>query len=52
MADNAGILPTAGHLDSDEFYREGIEPHNGYIPLPEAVTVIAECLREYTGSPS
>lgn len=49
VADSAGNLPSDGYLDSDGFYREGVAPHNGYMPLPEAVAVIAECLREYTG---
>ncbi|MDB5310752.1 MAG: hypothetical protein JWO38_4954 [Gemmataceae bacterium] len=49
VADGAGHLPSDGFRDSDGFYREGIDPHNGYMPLPEAVAVIAECLRECAG---
>jgi hypothetical protein len=47
VADSAGNLPSDGYFDSDGFYRQGIDPHHGYMPLSEAVTVIAECLREY-----
>ncbi len=50
VADSAGNLPSDGNFESDGFYREGIDPYNGYMPLPEAVAVVAECLREYTGS--
>jgi hypothetical protein len=50
VADNTGHLPSDDYRESDGFYREGIDPHNGYMPLPEAVAVIAECLREYTGT--
>jgi hypothetical protein len=49
VADSEGRLPSDGYRDSDGFYREGIDPHNGYMPLSEAVAVIAACLREYTG---
>jgi hypothetical protein len=49
VADSAGHLPSDGYFDSDGFYREGVDPHKGYMPLPEAVAVVAECLREYTG---
>lgn len=49
VADAAGRMWSDGYRDSDGYYREGIDPHNGYMPLPEAVAVIAECLREYTG---
>lgn len=49
VADSAGNLPSDGYHDSDGFYREGIDPHNGYMLLPEAVGVVTECLREYTG---
>ena len=49
IADTAGNLPSDGHADSNGFYREGIDPHHGYMPLQEAVAVIAECLRDYTG---
>ncbi len=48
VADSAGNLPSDGYFNSDGFYREGIDPNNGYMPLPEAVAVVAECLREYT----
>lgn len=47
VADSAGKLPSDGFHDSDGFFREGIDPHKGYMPLPEAVAIIAECLREY-----
>lgn len=47
VADSAGHLPSDGYFDSDGFYREGIDPHNGYMPLPEAIAVVADCLREY-----
>ena len=47
VADTAGNLPSDGYFNSDGFYREGIDPHQGYMPLREAVDVIAECLREY-----
>jgi hypothetical protein len=50
VADSAGNLPSDGYFDSDGFYREGIDPHHGYMPLEEAVAVIAECLREYISS--
>ena len=49
VADSAGKMPSDGYFNSDGFYRDGIDPHQGYMPLPEAVAVIAECLREYTG---
>jgi hypothetical protein len=49
VADTAGNLPSDGYFNSDGFYREGIYPHNGYMPLPEAIAVVAGCLREYTG---
>src|SRR5262245_34154783 len=49
VADSGCHLPSDGHFDSDGFYREGMDPHHGYMPLPEAVAVVAECLREYTG---
>jgi len=49
VADSAGNLPSDGYFDSDGFFREGVDPHHGYMPLPKAVAVIAECLREYTG---
>lgn len=50
VADAAGNLPSDGYFDSDGFYREGIDPHNGYMPLPEAIAVVAKCLREYTST--
>ena len=51
VADRAGTLPSdGGAREADGFYRDGVDPHDGRMPLPEAVTVITECLREYTGS--
>jgi hypothetical protein len=50
VADSRGNLPSDGFSESDGFYREGVDPHYGYMPLPEAVEVIADCLREYTGA--
>lgn len=49
VADSAGHLPSDGYSKSDGFYREGIDPHNGYMPLPEAIVMVVACLREYTG---
>jgi hypothetical protein len=51
VADSTGNLPSDGFFDSDGFFREGIDPHNGYMPLPEAVDIIVDCLREYLGTP-
>jgi hypothetical protein len=49
VADSAGTLPSDGGVsEPDGFYRDGIDPDYGRMPLPEAVAVIAECLREYT----
>ena len=48
VTDSNGNLPSDGYRYADGFYREGVDPHNGYMPLPDAVAVIAECLREYT----
>lgn len=48
VADSEGNLPSDGHFESDGFYREGIDPHQGYMPLSEAVEIVATCLREYT----
>jgi hypothetical protein len=47
VADSTGNLPSDGHRHSDGFCREGDDPHHGYMPLREAVDVIASCLREY-----
>lgn len=50
VADSAGNLPSNGiDRESDAFCRDGVDPHYGYMPLPEAVGVINECLREYIG---
>jgi len=46
-ADRAGSLPSDGYRDSDGFYREGDCPNAGWMPLQEAVKIIARCLREY-----
>jgi hypothetical protein len=52
VANRDGHLPSDGYQVLDGFYREGIDPHNGFMPLSEAVAVIAECLWEYTSSGS
>ena len=49
IADSNGNLPSDGYFSSDGFYREGLDPHNGYMPLPDAVVIIANFLKEYTG---
>ena len=51
MADHAGHLPSDGFFDSDGFYREAGYPDAGWMPLGEAVKIIAQCLREYAGDP-
>jgi hypothetical protein len=51
VADGSGTLPSDGGREPDGFYRDGVDPHYGRMPLPEAVTVIVECLREYAGGP-
>jgi hypothetical protein len=48
VADSAGNMPSDGYRESDGFYLEGIDTYSGYVPLPEAVAVVAECLRTYT----
>ena len=40
-------MPSDGYRNSDGFYREGDDPHMGYMRLPKAVVVIQRCLREY-----
>ena len=50
VADHGGNLPSDGYRDSDGFYREGDYPNAGWMPLQEAVAIIARCLREYIGS--
>lgn len=50
VEDAAGRLPSDGYRDSDGFYMEGMDPHNGHMPLDEAVGVIEQCLREYVGA--
>jgi hypothetical protein len=48
VADSARTLPSdGGAREPDGFYRDGVDPHNGRMPLPEAVAVITECLRGY-----
>jgi hypothetical protein len=49
VADHAGNLPSDGCRDSDGFSREGGYPNAGWMPLREAVKIIARCLREYVG---
>jgi hypothetical protein len=49
VADRAGNLPSDGSRDSDGFHREGDYPEAGWMPLREAVKIIARCLREYVG---
>ena len=49
VADQAGNLPSDGYRGSDGFYREGDYPNAGWMPLEEAVAIIARCLREFTG---
>lgn len=49
VADSIGHLPSDGFQDSDGFHREGIDPNDGFMPLSEAVKLIAECLRVYLG---
>jgi hypothetical protein len=49
VADRDGNLPSEGYRDSDGFYREGVYPHAGSMPLREAVKIIARRLREYVG---
>ena len=52
VADRDGNLPSDGYRDSDGFYREGGYPDAGWMPLREAVKIIARCLREYVGDPT
>jgi hypothetical protein len=47
VADRDGNLPSDGFRNSDGFYREGDDPHVGFMPLREAIAVIAGCPREY-----
>lgn len=49
VADRAGKLPSDGFRDSDGFFREGNHPNACWMPLHEAVKIIARCLGEYTG---
>ena len=50
MADSTGTLPSdGGAREPDGFYRDGVDPHYGRMPLREAITVVAECLTDYTG---
>ena len=49
VSDHAGNLPSDGYRDSDGFYREGSYSQAGWMPLGEAVKIIARCLREYVG---
>ena len=49
VAYQAGNLPSDGYQNSDGFYREGESPNAGWMPLEEAVAIIAQCLREFTG---
>jgi hypothetical protein len=49
VADANGNLPSDGFFDSDGFYREGTYPNAGWMPLEEAVNIIARCLNEFTG---
>ena len=49
VADHQGNLSSDGSWDSDGFYREGQYPNANWMPLAEAVKIIARCLREYTG---
>ena len=51
VADRNGNLPSDGYRDSDGFYREGVYPDAGWMPLQQAVQIIVRCLREYTGVP-
>lgn len=51
VADSAGRMPSDGYLDSDGFYREGIDPYNGWMPLTKAVAIIEKCLREFPLDP-
>ena len=41
VADHAGNLPSDGYRDSDGSYREGRYPNAGWMPLREAVKIIA-----------
>ena len=52
VADQAGNLPSDGYRESDGFYREGKYADAGWMPHREAVKIIAQCLREYSGSGS
>jgi hypothetical protein len=49
VADHAGHLPSDGYIGSDGFYREAEYPNASWMPHTEAVKIIAQCLREYTG---
>jgi hypothetical protein len=49
VADCQGNLPSDGYQASDGFYREGKYPDAGWMPLRDAVKIIAKCLREFTG---
>jgi hypothetical protein len=49
VADRAGNLPSDGYRDSDGFYREAAYPNASWMPLAEAVRIVVQCLREYTG---
>lgn len=52
VADRTGNLPSDGYRDSDGFYREGSYPDAGWMPLGDAVEIIARCLREYRDNPT
>jgi hypothetical protein len=47
IADRKGDLPSDGRAAPDGFYREGVYPNSGWMPLAEAVRLIDECIREY-----
>jgi hypothetical protein len=49
VADRAGNLPSDGYRASDGFYCEGKYSNAGWMPLRDAVKIIAKCLREFTG---
>jgi hypothetical protein len=49
VADHAGRLPSDGYRDSDGFFREGVLGNAISVPHEKVVTIIKQCLREYTG---
>lgn len=44
VADHDGILPSDGGRHGGHTW-EDVDPHNGFMPLPEVVPIIERCVR-------